>query len=53
MDVDYYRDALWIIRDRCRAYCCAFFLLFLKEKKKKEGINALLNRTVEWKGFFL
>jgi hypothetical protein len=40
MDVDYYRGALWIIRDRCRAYCCAFcFLLFFfkKEKKRKKG----------------
>jgi hypothetical protein len=30
---------------------CIFFLLFLKRKEKKERINALLNRTVEWKGF--
>jgi hypothetical protein len=31
---------------------CIFFLFLKEEKKRKEGINTLLNKTIEWKDFF-
>jgi len=54
VDVDYYCDALWTIRDGCRAYCCAFVFIILKKRKEKKGrIIALLNGIVEWRGCFV
>jgi hypothetical protein len=45
VDVDYYCDALWTIRDG--------FPFLKKWKEKKERISALLNRIVEWRGCFV